>query len=861
VFRIFALPSFPALSGSTVLMLVVSGLSALPIVAPGRFRCAAQPAATQPAAQPAASIAPSVPQRPTDLNAQADRLLSQQAARHLTRVALLDLRAATPPNPSDYEFAALLLELAGDLDPADASIVRYRAEAAFNAGDTPGVMTATKVILELDPADTVALLRLITARINQIQTVEARLAAFEGFLGPKGSTLDASVRSRLALDAALLCRERSDEEGFVHFLRQSAQLDSTNKDAALLVLQHYSQHHDNPLGRLELLANLLYSDPIDPGVHRMIRDELIDASAFEAALRFHSSSERISALAREQPSASEFVESMCMNWRSEGPRATFDAINRSLISDRDTVASELARMDPVLQETARKPEDVRLAFEYEEIRLGTALILEDRAAIDIALADMAATVTDTIATLGDPTKRNPELGEAQAREISGLSLIGLQMWRLFANRDLDKVEIDLPRVVAAAPDDNVFVQSLLLWHSVRTADAPATRGLLASAPENVWTILARATFEQEQGNAQAAAAAFIAASDFAPLQVPGVLGWALAEKALPGVTLPTLLTTSLTDYAGTIPKWIDDMVEKPRLTQTLAVTLAPVNAEAAEHTFATLTLRNVSTIPLGVGSDRIMNSRMLFAPSLERKDGNAAAAEPEFMEINRRLRLMPGESLSTRLWPDVGLTGLLAEVACASPTRLRWRVLQGFEAAVGRSKQRGPGCQEAGTATVTRRPTTEAWLTAPELATVISASSDDRWPTVLYAARAGLLGPVDDRRLASDNHTIVAAIAAKFPSLSPVLRQLTLAIIPPEALSADTAAFDDALAAEADPAVLAVAVATRCDKVDHPVLLRAAQSADPRLVRLAAIQRARLGAATPTYASLGFGAKALTPTR
>ena len=54
----------------------------------------------------------------------------------------------------------------------------------------------------LDPSDTVAQLRLISARIGQFQTAEERLAAYERFTGPEGKGLDPAIRSRLALDAA-----------------------------------------------------------------------------------------------------------------------------------------------------------------------------------------------------------------------------------------------------------------------------------------------------------------------------------------------------------------------------------------------------------------------------------------------------------------------------------------------------------------------------------------------------------------------------------------------------------------------------------------------------------------------------------
>lgn len=805
------------------------------------------------ALQPAATTNPK-----SRLDAAAEQAIKEQAGRHLLRVALMDLRASVPPKFNDYAFTAALLQIASDFDTEDATIARYRAEAAFNAGDAAGVMEASRAILKSDPSDTVALLRLITSRINQLQTVEERLAAFQNFLGPKGDSIDASVRSRLALDAALLCRERSDEEGFVRHIQQAAELDSTNKDAALLAYQHYSQHNDDAMGRMELLANLLYADPIDPSVHRMIRDELIAASAFDAARRFHMNAEKIAAFARDQPTTAEVVESMCIAWRSEGSQSMFDSINRNLMSDRDNAARELARLDPVLQQTARKPDDIRLTFDYEEIRLGAAIILENRAAIDASLRDLTATVADMLKDLADPEKRGPSVSEETAKEMAGAALAGLQIWRSMANRDLDKVEADLPKVHEYLPADNHVLQILEVWRAVRGNDVEAARALIAAGPDDAWIRLAEGTLEQQQGNAEKASAAFMLASGMLPLRVPGVLGWSFAEKSNPGVTAPNKVTTLLSEYVQTIPKWIDTMVDKPRMTQTLSVDLAPTEPEATQPSFATFAVRNISPIPLGMGSDRVVNSRLLFSPNLERKDGSSQVAEAEFVEINRRLRLLPGEMLSTRLWPEVGLTGLLSEVACIAPTRLRWRVIQGFETSVAASKTAGPGCQETNSGTVLRRPLIEAGLTPPQLIAAIASSSDDRWPVMLFAARAGMLGPLADRRLSSDNRAIVTAIAARYPTLSPELRLLTISILPPVALSSDTAPLDDALAAEQDTAVLAAIITTRCSKPDSPLLAQALASTDPRIARLAAIQKERLTEGNPTYATVGFGESALS---
>src|SRR5262245_39862630 len=171
---------------------------------------------------PRAHAQPSQPARP----APPEAFIASQ----LERLALLDLRAVESPSAGDFAITEAILAIAQELAPGDTQIVRRRIEAAWNAGDNDALLDATRRIVELDPDDTVAQLRLITAKIGQVQVAQERLRLYEAFLGPKGEALDPSIRSRLALDAALLQRERGDEPGFVEKLKLAARLDSTNKD-------------------------------------------------------------------------------------------------------------------------------------------------------------------------------------------------------------------------------------------------------------------------------------------------------------------------------------------------------------------------------------------------------------------------------------------------------------------------------------------------------------------------------------------------------------------------------------------------------------------------------------------------------
>jgi hypothetical protein len=135
--------------------------------------------------------------------------LARAATDHASRAVLVDLRLGDAPTPDDYELAARLFAIVAELAPADAELARLETAARSGRATRACSSDATARVVSLDPRDTVAQLRLITARIGKKQTVEERLALYERLTGPRGAALDPTIRSRLALDAALITAKRA----------------------------------------------------------------------------------------------------------------------------------------------------------------------------------------------------------------------------------------------------------------------------------------------------------------------------------------------------------------------------------------------------------------------------------------------------------------------------------------------------------------------------------------------------------------------------------------------------------------------------------------------------------------------------
>lgn len=836
--------------------------------------------------------------------------LNERAARAVARIAILDLRLIENPGESDYQTADIALSLAMDFTPNDADLLRRRIEANWNAGRSDMAIELTKRLIALDPTDTVAQLRYISAIIGKRQTATERLALYERY--HKSAKIDPAVRSRLALDAALLAREGADSSKFKVWLKQATTLDSTNKEAAILALSLFSEEHpDDPVGRVELLSNLLMADPLDPHVFMTLARQLAAHGVFDHANRLHSSARDLLRKTGGEITPSDEVEALVLEWQVDGPAKVCARISNNLAAQRKSVKeyNENVRDTGIgIGKDLGQPDDLRLGGDTEKVRLATAMASDNKDMTAASILDMFRAVEYKFKLALDDSKRPLGVTREEALAQANAGLIDLQFWRAIAGIDLDKIEPDLVKFANSAVDVDLpgpdIVRALL---TLKNGDAPAAleafdamlARLAPEQPIRLTAEYARALTLEALGNKDEALRSFRIVQRGLPLRPIGAMARFRIEKIIERTDEFSPDKPAIAKIAAGIPIWIDTMVDQPKSFMSVLGQCSSTGA-FSDDSPVIISIRNISQIPLAVGSDKPINSRFMLAPTLTgRASRLTSMVRPEIFETDRVLRLMPRETLSITVHPDLGYAGFVLDITCDTQAVMKWKLIQGFTPSESGNFIPGPLSLTSETPSLTRNPLPDSRLDIDQLTASLASANGDALYSLLSAARQRLWAqtvkaevakssslsvpatpaanpsvkpvpvptpatsstlaaestPVSP--LAAERTAIAAALAARFPTLPAIDRVLLAAMMPHAGQISEMAPLDAAVRADTDPDVACIALITRVQQPDAPELVAASTSSHSRLAQLAALLTTRLQSTGPTYSRLAPGLAAL----
>ncbi|MGQ0629398.1 MAG: tetratricopeptide repeat protein [Phycisphaerales bacterium] len=798
----------------------------------------AQPPAPAPAAPPTAA--------PTLQRIDA-KAMDGVLARWITRIALVDLKISLRPGAAEYTCAATLLDDARRFAPADTDILRLLIEARLQLGQADRAQELLRELRALDPTDRVVELNLLSAAIASKQTAEERLAVYDTLLGPRGNAIDPTVRSRLALDSALLLREKGDAPGFAARLRSAITLDPTNKDAAALFVSLVNARTDDERQRFTALVILLLTDPADPEVFLAMARELASSGASRGAIRFFDNTLALTERTDNQRPPIIVAERLAEVWKTEGPRAVHTFLAQEVLPARKDAEVQIARAKAANVPTDRMmpPEQIRLAHDLERLWAISAAADGNEAAVTAGLDELDKSIELYEQRINSPSR--PEGLDEEGLKRSLLRRQADLLWmRLVTGQQLEAAGRQIAALRINTLLSNEALSRLEGWYELRsgqvTEGEDRLRRLAEAGDELAAVGLAAAA--EIKGDRSGAAAQYAVLAQ----RLGGTLAgsWSFSKAAaLSGAKAPeTPLARAMEDAAAGVPLWIDQMARDPRAFTALAVKPSKEIYAPLEKAEVDVTVRNITPVALGVGNERTVSSRMLLSTDTVAGTRDQRVAPPEVVSLDRRFAIPRSETANFRFWPEQSLAAWMAEMSAGSHSRVRYRALQGFRLATGIAPEAGPLSQSAESTIVMRQRVASPGETAPEIAATIGRAAGDELPYVLLGVKHRLYRDESETDiLTPEARTIIAtALIDRYTKAETAERIVLLLCLPSGRFLKGLLEFDSAITRlkETDPFALRLKVLTRAVDKDDPLIAEGEASADPATRAVATMMRQRL---------------------
>ncbi len=778
----------------------------------------------------------------------------QLASEHLARAATLRLRALDQPEERDYAIVGLAYELAQTIRPGVSEFLRRRIDAWHEAGDNEEVLRATAQLLTLEPNDTVALLRLISARIARVQRAEDRLAMYDRLTGRDGESIPPSVRSRLALDAALLSRERGDDAGFAARLALATSLDPANKDAAVLAAETVLAVSTDPIARAEVLLNLILADPLDPAAHYRFARELREQGAFTAAVRFQAHAERLYVQTGYSASLDESIESIVGQWQLQGADRILELLQGIETNARETRRQQIAYAQAAGVDPGPPLEEYRLDPKLELVRLAANLALDRKEAAQASLNAILAELDAQLERLSNPpegyTKPTPEQIEQRRLENLATGLLA----RLWCGADSEGASVALEELKANGSLTGAALKRFEAMLAFRNGDnqtAIASLTQLSGADVQADIALAEALLAKGDRNRAIATLARVALEHRSSL--PGAYARSRVQTLLGQPVLPTQDAKRVEEYCARLPAWIDDMVASPRSFIFVTAKHVADRGAIVDSQWLRVAIKNLGRVPLALGPGRAISSRLLLTPSLgvQGVAPPTSGVKPEIVELDRKLTLRPGESVESDVWVGHGQIGAFLDSVAPAYT-IRWQVTQNFAINREGGFTAGPLSVTTDSGIRTRAAIGLSGDTPDAVAKALPASQGDTLLEIFFFTRALALTAASydppDTQATADAEALTKAVAARYPSLTEGERVLAVLILAP-AFKAQPFALDELASNDPSPYVRLAYLLTRAPEATDPAYASTIENPDPAQPRTAELARLLRDARASTNAA------------
>lgn len=689
----------------------------------------------------------------------------------LARIALTTLRDEMDPSADSFARTATALSIARRLRPDDLELIRLERESWKAAGEDDRANELLERIVALDPTDTVSVARLLMLRIGALQTADERLAAYDRLLGESGSAIDPSIRSRIALDAALLLRERGEESAFVERLTLATTLDVTNKDAAALYASYFLPRTSDAQVGADLLANVVLSDPTDLSTLANLAQHLFSRGAYRGTQRLFGLAGSLANGSGRPLGTEDVFDRLLVDWMVDGDSAAEKPIQDMLDQQQSYINMQIRQAEKFNQPLPEQTE-AELPVSFETIRLAVAFGRRDDEGVRAAAERATATMSRQLDQLRQRSGPFEDFTEEQAENAARSTELELAFLRLWGNIQIDEAEATIDEVASLEDQGGLTPEAIQRFRgliALRRDDPERARALLAPLAETDYSArVGMALLNEQAGNQREAIADFAHVALERPNTALGCACRRRIEIILGRTLQPTPESQALDRFGLDFAPWLDHFTESPHNFMSLVARQATTRLDLFDRVEVRLRLRNVSSYPLGVGPERPINSRFAITPNVVIEGRPRSPLNlPEIVNLDRRFRLMPREEMELTVWATRGPVGIVLEQNSDRSISLRWRVIQGIRYDDDDRFASGPMCVSAETDVAFRTNLKEP-ASIDELIASLATSTGRRYlDDVLLAAGTAVrrLGGVTDAQQVQRRIALGEAIAARIPEL------------------------------------------------------------------------------------------------
>ncbi len=273
------------------------------------------------------------------------------------------------------------------------------------------------------------------------------------------------------------------------------------------------------------------------------------------------------------------------------------------------------------------------------------------------IKDLIATNAETSSVLADAARRPQSMNEQSAAEKTVELRVELCVWRLLAKDGVDEVVAMAPDLRAALGEDDDLTAILDAWIALRTGTRAATQ-----PTPTIWTKLAVALAKVKLGaNAQAVELLLLLAQQ-SHLHRPRAATRTGTPRLGCDPAYVNPLTSQIDRLARDVPLWVDAMIARPTQHQRLIVDLAQRDANCGDGPRRRHACDSATSRPCpSPSAPAIPRSTRVSSSSRRSRSADAPirrGLSPDVFDIDQRLRLMPGEEITERVWPATRLRRL-----------------------------------------------------------------------------------------------------------------------------------------------------------------------------------------------------------